>query len=131
MSRSRITAAYLREHRACEKEAAEFARRFPHGLLPASTDAGRRRQARRVAGLDVEWAAERLFAEPALAAYRDASAAAEAAYREARAPALAACRDASAAAEDAYREARAPALAAYTEAEAIAFLRIAAEGGLR
>ena len=116
MTRRRITAAYLRRMGACEEEIVEFARRFPRGIRPASTDAGRRRQARRVAGLSVQLAAERLFAEPALAAYKEA---------------LAADKEAIVQAWAAGKESIAQAWAACEEARAIAFLRIAAEGGLR
>ena len=58
-----ITAARLRRLGACEDQVAIFAATFRRGLCPASTHAGRDRQARRIvaAGLNVGWAAARML----------------------------------------------------------------------
>ena len=70
------------------------------------------------AGIDIDWAAQKLLTPKQKQAYKDAEAPLWQAYEDAEAPLLQAYKDAEAQLWQAYKDARAPLLQAYKDAEA-------------
>ena len=116
LRRKTITAEWLVQQGACRDHVIRFRAEF--GESAAITPSTIRRAS--VAGLDFDWAAEKLLTAPARKAYEDATATTRKAYDDARATAWKAYDDATATAWKAYVDARATAWKAYEDAKATA-----------
>ena len=120
---TRIDAAWLRAHNACEEQVIVFEGEWPAGADITAANIMRAVELK----LDIDWLVKHVLTALAYAAYEKATAQAYAAYKKATAPAYyAAYKKAEALAYAAYEKAKAPAYAAYKKAKALAFIDVLA-----